>query len=260
MTDLQTSQTAIVIPAFNEAASIGAVLDSLQWVNRCHVIVVDDYSTDATAAIARKKGCVVLRLPLQLGAWGAIQAGLRYALKKGYQQVVTMDADGQHQTDQLRKLMTFREKHRANVVIGTCPGRLSIGKRLAWAYFRLITGLRLEDLTSGFRIYDRQAMRTLAAPVASLLDFQDVGVLLLLKRAGLDIIEVPVDMSQRQDGKSKVFYSWWMVARYMLQTSALCVAKVGQAAPVPGATDRLTSMLPAAPVSDDNQFRKDETS
>ncbi len=228
MPKLHTDQTAIVIPAFNEADSIGAVIDSFRPAARRHVVVVDDYSTDDTAQIAEQKGCVVLRLPLQLGAWGAIQAGIRYALESGYQQVVTMDADGQHQTSQLARLLDFAEKHRASVVIGTCPGRLSAGKKLAWAYFRLLTGLTMEDLTSGFRLYDRNAMRVLAAPVASLLDFQDVGVLLLLKRAGLEIIEVPVDMVQRCNGKSKVFYSWWMVARYMMQTTALCVAKVGQ--------------------------------
>jgi len=203
MLNLQTGQTAIVIPAFNEAESIGAVLDSFPPSVRRHVVVVDDYSTDDTAQIAEDKGCTVLRLPLQLGAWGAIQAGLRFAFKAGYRQVVTMDADGQHQTSQLARLMAFAEKHRANVVIGTCPQRLSTGKKLAWAYFRLLTGLTMEDLTSGFRFYDRAAMQVLVAPVASLLDFQDVGVLLLLKRAGLDIIEVPVDMIQRCNGKSK---------------------------------------------------------
>ncbi len=228
MLNSYTQQTAIVIPAFNEEKNIGAVLDSLESLRHQHVIVVDDYSTDRTAHIAEEKGCVVLRLPVQLGAWGAIQTGLRYAVKKGYQHVVTMDADGQHAASEIKRLVDFAQTHSANVVIGTCPGRLSAGKKLAWAYFRLLTGLQLEDLTSGFRWYDRQAVHLLASPVASVLDFQDVGVLLLLKKAGLAIYEVPVNMSQRNQGKSKVFYSWWMVARYMLQTSALCVAKIGQ--------------------------------
>jgi len=225
---LALKNTAVVIPAHNEAASIGSVLEGFAEPLRQHVVVVDDYSTDETVPIARQAGCVVLPLPIQLGAWGAIQAGLRYALKKGYRQVVTMDAVGQHPVDQLHRLMAFRDKHQANVVIGTCPQRLSQGKKLAWAYFRLLTGLTLEDLTSGFRVYDEQALHVLASPAASLLDYQDIGVLLLLQKAGMEIIEVPVRMTHRSDGKSKVFYSWTMVAHYMLQTSALCVAKMGQ--------------------------------
>ncbi len=220
--------TAIVIPAYNEAASIGAVLSGFTPRQRRHVVVVDDYSTDDTARIACEAGCQVLSLPIQMGAWGAIQAGLRYALRNGYQQVATMDADGQHQVCQLNKLLAHQKNHRANVVIGTCPQRLSTGKKVAWKYFRLLTGLGLEDLTSGFRVYDRVALKVLVAPAASLLDYQDVGVLLLLQRAGLKIEEVPVTMTQRAAGHSKVFYSWAMVARYMLQTTTLCVAKIGQ--------------------------------
>ncbi|EXJ17194.1 Glycosyl transferase [Imhoffiella purpurea] len=115
----------------------------------------------------------------------------------------------------------------ADVVIGAFPARASYLRRLAWRYFRGLTGLELEDITSGFRAYNPKAMKLLASPEASLLDYQDVGVLLILHRNGLRVVEVPVPMQPRTQGISRVFNSWWTVGRYMLQTSLLCIARVG---------------------------------
>ena len=86
----------IVIPARNEAASVGHVIQQLKQAGHAHVVVVNDQSTDDTAAIAAALGAVVLNPPLPLGAWGAMQTGIRYALREGYSGVITMDADGQH--------------------------------------------------------------------------------------------------------------------------------------------------------------------
>ncbi len=107
------------------------------------------------------------------------------------------------------------------------PERASRVRQLAWAYFRWLTGLKLEDITSGFRAYNHAAMTVLAAREASLLDYQDVGVLLILRRKGLRAVEVPVAMQPRTLGASKVFRSWWVVGKYMLQTSLLCIARIG---------------------------------
>ena len=113
------------------------------------------------------------------------------------------------------------------MVIGAFPERASRARRLAWSYFRQITGLQLEDITSGFRAYNHAAMAVLASREASLLDYQDVGVLLILRRKGLRIVEAPVSMQPRALGASRVFRSWWVVGKYMLQTSLLCLARVG---------------------------------
>lgn len=112
-------------------------------------------------------------------------------------------------------------------MIGAFPERASRARRIAWSYFRWLTGLKLEDITSGFRAYNHTAMTVLAAPEASLLDYQDVGVLLILRRKGLRTVEVPVSMQPRAQGASRVFRSWWIVGKYMLQTSVLCLARVG---------------------------------
>ncbi len=217
----------ILIPAHNEAATVGAIVAQVRQCCDQPVVVIDDCSTDDTAEVALAAGASVLPLPLQLGAWGAIQTGLRYALGQGCHLAITLDADGQHEPVYLRDLLEPIVAGRADVVIGAFPARASRARRIAWGYFRWLTGLGLEDITSGFRAYNHQAMILLASREASLLDYQDVGVLLILHRHGLHTLEVPVPMQPRVQGVSRVFDSWWTVGKYMLQTSLLCLARVG---------------------------------
>jgi glycosyltransferase involved in cell wall biosynthesis len=214
----------VVIPALDEAASIADVVTRVRARGDTDVLVVDDGSRDATARLAAEAGATVLQPPLRQGAWGAMQTGIRYAVRNGYAAVVTMDADGQHEPAELARLLQA-SKEGADVVIGACPARGSFMRHLAWRYFRLLTGFAFEDLTSGFRYYNRRACHVLARGEATLLDYQDVGVLLLLHRAGLRVREVPVAMSPRQFGASRVFYSWWSVGRYMAETTLLCLAR-----------------------------------
>lgn len=214
----------VVIPALNEADCIGGVIAQARAHGDIDVLVVDDGSTDETASVALVSGATVLRAPLWQGAWGAIQTGIRYAVRHGYSAVITMDADGQHEPGYLRDLIAAADRG-ANVVIAACPSRGSRMRHVAWSYFRLITGFDLDDLTSGFRYYDAKACRLLAREEATLLDYQDVGVLLLLRHARLRIAEISVAMNPRRYGASRVFSSWWTVARYMAETSLLCLAR-----------------------------------
>jgi len=220
-------KSLIVIPALNEESSIQSVIEQLKSDQHCDILVVNDNSTDNTAQIVLNNNVDLLDLPLQLGAWGATQTGIRYGLKNGYDSVITMDADGQHISAGTKRLKQHLIDSHANVVIGTYTQRLSRPKRIAWWFFKTITHLKIEDLTSGFRIYDRKAMKILSSSAASLLDYQDVGVLLLLTKSGMKITETEVPMKNRQNGKSKIFYSWWMVLKYMIQTTTLCIAKTG---------------------------------
>ena len=217
----------IVIPALNEESSILSVIEKLKNENLTNILVINDFSTDKTAEIVKESGAELIDLPIQLGAWGATQTGIRYALKKGYNHVITMDADGQHLNEGIKTLKKQIAESKANVVIGTYTQRLSRPKRVAWWFFKAITQLKIEDLTSGFRIYDRKAMRILSSSAASLLDYQDVGVLLLLTKSGMKISETEVPMTTRKNGKSKIFFSWWMVLKYMVHTTMLCIAKTG---------------------------------
>jgi glycosyltransferase involved in cell wall biosynthesis len=213
----------VVIPALNEADCIGAIIAQARAHSAIDVLVVDDGSTDDTAAVARLGGATVLRAPLWQGAWGAIQTGIRYAVRHAYSAVITMDADGQHEPAYLPELIA--EGREADVVIAACVDRGSRARQFAWAYFRLLTGLHFDDLTSGFRYYGPRACQLLASEEATLLDYQDIGVLLLLRRANLRISEISVTMNPRKSGASRIFFSWWTVGWYMAETSLLALAR-----------------------------------
>lgn len=219
-----SDKVLVVIPALDEECSIGEVLAGIRAHCPHDVLVVDDASTDATADIARAAGARVLSLAYRLGAWGAIQTGIRYALRRGYAAVITMDADGQHRPKALNAVLRPLREGEANVVVGGCTDRGSRLRHVAWKFFKLLSDISIDDLTSGFRAYDLRAMHCLVEN-GLLLDYQDVGVLLMLRQAGLKKVEVPVDMESRRHGISRIFNSWYLVFRYMVNTSLLCVAR-----------------------------------
>ena len=216
-----------VIPARNEAPTVADIVRRTLSTGQCDVLVVDDDSVDETAALARRAGATVITVPFSLGAWGATQTGMRYAQRNRYHTVVTLDADGQHHPEELPQLLAALRHGDANVVIGTYFQRMSAARKLAGRYFRLLTRLDILDFTSGLRAYDRRAVRALASREASLLDYQDMGVLMLLAKKGLVLREQPTVMSPRRSGASRVFASWLLVGRYMLHTTVLCFAQLG---------------------------------
>ena len=218
----EKSDVLVVIPAKDEAATIAQVVTDVRAAGWRHVLVVDDHSCDETGALARGAGAQVARPVLPLGAWGGMQLGIRQGLAQGFHAVITMDADGQHEVQELPALLACADQ--ADVVIGAHPQRVSPLRKLAWRWFKAISGFEFQDLTSGFRYYNRQAMQVLAGSEATLLDYQDVGVLMLLRHAQLRITEVPVHMNTRLSGHSRIFYSWFSVLRYMAVTTLLCLA------------------------------------
>ncbi|MEW5774449.1 MAG: glycosyltransferase family 2 protein [Thermodesulfobacteriota bacterium] len=219
------SPVLVIIPARDEVRSVESVVRPILAREGFRVLVVDDVSGDGTARAARRAGAEVLSLPIHLGAWGAIQAGLRYALRHGYGEALTMDADGQHAPEDVDLLLQPLRSGEADVTIGSCPERGSACRRLAWRLFRGMTGLALQDLTSGFRAYNRRAIALLASPEATLLDYQDIGVLLLLLRANMRVVERQVSMCPREYGHSRVFDTWFAVSRYMLASTVLSVSR-----------------------------------
>lgn len=216
-----------VIPARNEAPTVADIVRRTLATGLCDALVVDDASVDETAALARDAGAAVITVPFSLGAWGATQTGMRYAQRNRYHTVVTLDADGQHHPEEIPQLVAALRRGGANVVIGTYAQRMSAARKLAGRYFRLLTRLNILDFTSGLRAYDRRAVRALASREASLLDYQDMGVLMLLSKKGLVLHEQPTIMSPRRAGASRVFASWLLVGRYMLHTTVLCFAQLG---------------------------------
>lgn len=215
----------VIIPAYNEQRDIANVIREVRQQSGFPVIVVDDASTDATAKLAREAGARIVTLSQQLGAWGATQTGLRLAHREGYDFALTMDADGQHEAVWIDKLLGPVIDGTADVSIGCCVRRGSRLRKIAWVMLKTASGLRLEDITSGFRVYNRAAMALLAGREATLLEYQDVGVLVLLRNAGLHLAEVDVTMLPRTSGSSRVYHSWLVVAYYMAHTLLLGFSK-----------------------------------
>ena len=135
-----------------------------------------------------------------------------------------MDADGQHLPCEIDSLL-----HRANegtdVVVGSFIERGDFMRHVAWKFFRLVSGINVKDITSGFRLYNRAAIRVLSSKEATMLEFQDLGVLLLLRSLELSIVEVNVKMDERLIGKSRIFNSWFSVLSYMTTTALVCFTK-----------------------------------
>ena len=219
----------VVVPARDEEGTVGSVVSRARKLG-FDVVVIDDASTDRTAERALEAGAVVLSAPFNLGAWTATQTGIRYALARGYSRVVTLDADGQHDPGDIPGLLNAYEGTTGpNVVIASFPARGSRLRHVAWGMLRAVGLLEVDDLTSGFRCYDLESIRLLSSKPATLLEFQDVGVLLLLRENGLRVEEVPVSMKARRAGKSRIFRSWGSVFYYMTYSLILCLSKTSTA-------------------------------
>ena len=193
-----------------------------------NILVVDDASSDSTAQVCRDIGVKVISLDYNLGAWKATQVGIRYGQRIGVDQIITFDADGQHLADSVPLLKQMQMTNNVDVVIGSCVERGSLSRHIAWGLFRFLSGVKVRDLTSGLRLYNQKAINVLASEQASLIEYQDVGVLLLLRNAGLTSSEVSVEMARRKIGNSRIFYSWGAVCYYMAYTTILCLSKIAK--------------------------------
>jgi len=220
-----TVPTLVIIPARNEAESVGEVVRDVRAHVTWDVVVVDDASSDDTAVKASENGARVLQVPFRVGAWAAVQTGMTYALESGYGFSLTMDADGQHPAEALPAVRAPVIEGDSDVAIGICPERASHARHLAWALFKRITGLNLQDVTSGMRAYNADAMRVLTSRDAAMLNYQDIGVLLMLRESGMKAAEINVRMEPRRNGHSRVYDSWWTVFKYLTETVILSTGK-----------------------------------
>ncbi|HRK33401.1 MAG TPA: glycosyltransferase family 2 protein [Candidatus Hydrogenedentes bacterium] len=211
----------VIIPAYNEQETIGAVLDALHThAPDYDVLVVDDGSRDATAAIVRARGVEVIRLPINLGIGGAMQTGYKYAWRNGYDVAVQCDADGQHPVDRIPALVERLLTGDADLVIGSRYVAQSdytpsfyrrIGKSILSRIVDFFIGGGITDTTSGFRAINRKALDILARHYPE--DYPEAEVLVILHRAGLKAIEIPVQMHARQGGASSI--RWPQAVYYM---------------------------------------------
>jgi glycosyltransferase involved in cell wall biosynthesis len=201
-----------IIPAFNEQDAIGDVIDELVAFDPgVVVLVVDDASSDATAARARRRGALVVSLPFNLGIGGAVQTGFRYAAQEGYELAIRVDGDGQHDPAELGPLLDVVVSDRADVCVGSrfagAEGYRSsatrrIGIRILAKTVSLLTAQRLTDTTSGFQVLNRRAIELFAADYPH--DYPEVEAAVMAHKHRLRLAEEPVRMRERAAGSSSI--------------------------------------------------------
>jgi glycosyltransferase involved in cell wall biosynthesis len=215
-------RTLVFIPAWNEADSVAAVIaDVRERLPEADVLVVDDGSTDETAARAAEAGATVASLPFNQGLGAALQTGYLYALREGYDLCAHLDADGQHPPAEVERLLAEVRADRADLVIGSryrAAGagdegadevkgddyKPTLSRRIGTSVFRffltLATRQRFTDTTSGMRAANRRVMELFSENYSP--DFAEIESLQLAVRQGLRVEEVPVRMLERAGGSS----------------------------------------------------------
>jgi glycosyltransferase involved in cell wall biosynthesis len=211
------TDTIVFLPAWNEEENLPAVLDELRReLPAVDVLVVDDGSTDRTAAVAREHGADVHSFGVNRGLRAAIAAGYEQAAARGYAYCGRIDADGQHPARELRRLLERVQAETCDVAVGSrfVSGdgyepyryRPSPARRFGTALLRRSLAVRLgksfADATSGMYAANAKALPLLAEPYGS--GAPEVEGLIRLAEAGLLVDEVPVDMRERASGESKL--------------------------------------------------------
>jgi glycosyltransferase involved in cell wall biosynthesis len=209
-----TSKLLAVVPAYNEADSVAAVVTAVRsGAPEFDVLVIDDGSTDDTASRAAAAGAPVVRMPFNVGIGGAVQTGFVYAREHGYDFMAQVDGDGQHEPAELFKLLdTIRSQPGLDVVCGSrfltdehgyrAPVARRIGIRLFAFALTRVSGQRVTDPSSGFRLYNRKAIELFARDYPH--DYPEVEAVLMAHAHRLRMTEIPVRMHERAGGRSSI--------------------------------------------------------
>lgn len=209
----ESSLYLAVVPAYNESATIVAVIEALrEHAPQFDTLVIDDGSTDGTDALASGAGAAVLKLPFNLGIGGAVQTGFVYAREHGYDFLAQVDADGQHDSVELERLIATMDEEAVDMVCGSrfltadyrypAPISRRAGIHIFAFLLSRIVGVRVSDPTSGFRLYNRRAIKLFARNYPH--DYPEVEAVLILHHHRLRMREVPVRMYARGGGTSSI--------------------------------------------------------
>lgn len=204
----------IIIPAYNEAENIEKVVNNLITnYPQYDYVIVNDGSRDSTERICLQNHYEVLNLPINLGIGGAVQTGYCYARDNDYDMAVQIDGDGQHDVAFLEGMMKLIEDGRADVVIGSRfvekEGFQSSKLRRTGISFlsglaRILTGVKVKDITSGYRLVNRRFIQIFAQDYPS--DYPEPEAVVIAAVHGGRIAEYPVVMRERENGESSITF------------------------------------------------------
>jgi len=207
-----TGRLLILIPAFNEEGAVGGVVGAVKAaVPGAPVLVVDDCSLDGTVMVARKAGAEVLALPHHLGLGGSVQAGYKLAFELGYEFVIRVDGDGQHDARDIPKVFEALRSSGCEMVIGSRyvngnNGGTSVVRAAGIRFFRTvlrpILGKPVRDPTSGFVGVNRGALAVFSRSFP--LEYPEIEALVVLQRRRFRFVEVPCRMLPRRSGHSTI--------------------------------------------------------
>jgi glycosyltransferase involved in cell wall biosynthesis len=205
----------VIVPAYNEEENIEPVIvDLRENFPAGDILVVNDGSSDRTSEIARGLGVTVMDLPYNLGIGGAMQTGFRYALDGGYDAAIQFDGDGQHNADEICKILGPNRKKDADLIVGsrflseggfTSSIQRRLGAKILSAVVSALVRKRITDTTSGFRFYSRRALEFFSSLYPE--DYPEVEAFILAHKKGLHIAEVPAEISPRKFGRSSITIS-----------------------------------------------------
>ena len=204
----------VIIPAYNESASIvNTVNDIKKNAPGFDYIVINDHSKDNTLQVCKDAGLNVIDLPLNLGIGGAVQTGYLYACQNGYDIAVQFDGDGQHDAKYLNEMAETLVKEQADMVIGSRfiekeGFQSSFTRRLGIRYFtfliKLLTGQKITDPTSGYRMCNRKIIELFAGNYPK--DYPEPETTTWILRKKLKVLEIPVIMRAREEGVSSISF------------------------------------------------------
>lgn len=209
----------IIIPAYNESGNIRSTIQEIDDARNSalalDILVVNDGSSDTTALEAKAKGAPVISLPFNLGIGGAVQTGFQYAHRNQYDIAVQVDGDGQHDLRYLGELLGPIQKNEVDITIGSrfikpfLGYRSSLIRRVGIHFFAylisFLTQYKITDPTSGFRAFNKKSIKVFANDYPH--DFPEPESIVVAKRVGLTIAEVPVQMRKRLAGHSSIRYA-----------------------------------------------------
>lgn len=221
----------IIIPAYNEAENLPKLIFSIKTIlPEFDYVIINDGSTDNTRTLCEQEGMNVVTLPINSGIGVAVQTGYKYALYNDYDIAIQIDGDGQHDVGYLKEIIAPLEKEEADVVIGSrfieyqgfqTSGARRMGIKILSFFIWLCTGVKVKDVTSGFRAVNKRFIQIFAEDYSK--DYPEPEAIVTAKMYGGWIKEMPVVMKERETGRSSI--TLWKSVYYMIKVTLAIIVR-----------------------------------